>query len=243
MHTQCRSIELLAQAQRLGVINPLALPKEERSMCWYRALLLALLALLSLAACGVDSPPSGAVPVAPTRIVLTEPIRSDIPTPPTHATAPAPIAAPTIAPESTISTPPPYATASPALIISPAGSGVSGVATVGSSGAAGSQVTPTALKGPVTITIQDNQQTLALTVGQIFTLDLGAVFTWDIQIGDPQIIARVADPNATDGAPQRYRALAPGQTELRATGDPRCRRAQPACMLPSIVFHLTIIVT
>jgi len=93
------------------------------------------------------------------------------------------------------------------------------------------------------ITVKDNQQTLALTVGQIFTLDLGAVFTWDIQIGDPQIIARVADPNATDGAPQRYRALAPGQTELRATGDPRCRRAQPACMLPSIVFHLTIIVT
>lgn len=98
------------------------------------------------------------------------------------------------------------------------------------------------MKGPVTITVKDNQQTLALTEGEIFTLDLGALLTWEVQIGDQQIIARVPDPNATDGAPQRYRALAPGQTELRATGDPRCRRAQPACMMPSISFHLTIIV-
>jgi hypothetical protein len=235
-------MELLVQAQRLGVIGPLALPKEELSMRWYRALLLALLAMFGLVACGVNSLPSGALSVAPTLIGSTEPTRSNLPTPPTHATAPAPTSAPTIAPESTIPTPPPYATAAPAPIISPAGSGVSGVTTVGSSGTAGSQVTPTALKGPVTITLKDNQQTLALTVGEIFTLDLGAVFTWDVQIGDQQMIARVPDPNATDSAPQRYRAFAPGQTELRATGDPRCRRAQPACMLPSIVFHLTIIV-
>jgi len=116
------------------------------------------------------------------------------------------------------------------------------VATAGTMGTAGSEVTPSPLTGPVTITVKDNQQTLNLRVGDSFTLDLGALFIWDVQIGDQQIIARVSDQHATDGAPQRYKAFAPGQTALRATGDPRCRRAQPACMAPSISFHLTIIV-
>jgi hypothetical protein len=203
-------------------------------------MLLALLAVLGLAACGVSNAPTGTLPVAPTLIVSTQPIRSDIPTPPPYATAPAPTSAPTVASESNIPTPPPYATVSPAPIIPTAGSGVSGVAVVGPRFTDGPEETATPLNGPVTITIKDNQQTLALTVGEIFTLDLGALFTWEVQIGDQQIIARVPDPNATDGAPQRYRALAPGRTELRATGDPRCRRAQPACMMPSILFHLTI---
>jgi hypothetical protein len=207
-----------------------------------RATLAALFVVFNLAACGVVNAPTGASPASPTPMAPTRPISGDSPTPPTHATAPAPTAAPTVAPESTIPTPPPDATTAPAPIISPAGSGVSGVATVGSNGTSGSQVTPTALKGPVTITVKDNQQTLDLTVGDSFTLDLGAALTWDVQIGDQQIIARVPDPNATDGAPQRYKALAPGRTELRATGDPRCRHVQPACMMPSILFRLTIIV-
>jgi hypothetical protein len=104
------------------------------------------------------------------------------------------------------------------------------------------QLTPTPLQGPATIGIQDNQQTVYLAVGDTFQLKLGEQPTWTVQIENEQIVARVRE-TATDSATQGvYKALTAGQTTLTATGEPACRQSRPACMLPSLLFRLTIVV-
>jgi hypothetical protein len=102
-------------------------------------------------------------------------------------------------------------------------------------------VTPTPLVGPRTIAIQDNQQTLELAVGDRFEVQLGNPIIWTVAVGDEQVIARTS--NAVDANSQGiYQALAPGETMLTAQGEAPCRRSQPACMLPDMLFQLKVVV-
>jgi hypothetical protein len=91
-----------------------------------------------------------------------------------------------------------------------------------------------------TITLANNEQTLALKVGGRFLLDLGAGFDWNIQIGDSSIVSRVPNIMVIKGAQGIYEARTTGSTTLTATGDPLCRKAVPQCAAPSRLFTLNI---
>jgi len=115
-------------------------------------------------------------------------------------------------------------------------------ATVGPAVTSGPVMTPTALHGPVTITSGDNLQTLYLAVGETFVLKLGAPMDWHVRVGDERIVAPIPNAVLAEGAQGVYKALAAGQTELLADGAASCRKAHPPCMMPDIVFRLTIVV-
>jgi len=131
--------------------------------------------------------------------------------------------------------------------IAPGGAGAAEIIVTGSTsvpneaGTAANNNTPTPLMGGRTIGLGDQQQTLQLSVGEAFELKLGSGMDWSIQITDPQIVARMPG-DTTDDSQGVYQALARGGTVLTATGDPTCRKSQPACMMPSIAFTLNIVV-
>jgi hypothetical protein len=91
-----------------------------------------------------------------------------------------------------------------------------------------------------TITLANNEETLALKVGGRFLLDLGAGYDWNIQIGDSSIVSRVPNIMVIKGAQGIYEAHKTGSTALTATGDPLCRKAVPQCAAPSRLFTLKI---
>jgi len=127
-------------------------------------------------------------------------------------------------------------------------SGVQVITAIAQGGAVSSAVTvgpaltPTPLRGPASITLQDNNQTLRLVVGDNFELKLGGEWNWQVTIGDEGVVAQVPDAEVAKEAQGVYKALAQGQAELTADGDPVCRQSRPPCMLPSILFRLTVIV-
>lgn len=100
--------------------------------------------------------------------------------------------------------------------------------------------TPTPIQGPATIGMQDNQQTLYLSVGDTFTLALGSPMQWNVTLADERIVAR--ESGAVGDTQRTYKALASGETTLTAQGEAPCRQSQPACMLPDILFQITIVV-
>jgi hypothetical protein len=115
-------------------------------------------------------------------------------------------------------------------------------ATVGPAVTLGPVMTPTALHGPVTITSDDNLQTLHLAVGETFVLKLGAPMDWHVRVGDERIVAPIPNAALPVGTQGVYKALAAGQTELLADGEAPCRKAHPPCMIPDMLFRLTIVV-
>ncbi len=131
--------------------------------------------------------------------------------------------------------------------VAPGGVGTAQIIVTGSTtvpneaGTAANNNTPTPLMGGRTIGLGDQQQTLLLSVGETFELKLGSGMDWTIEIADAQIVARMAG-DTTDDSQGVYQALARGTTMLVATGDPTCRKSQPACMMPSIAFTLNIVV-
>jgi len=131
--------------------------------------------------------------------------------------------------------------------VAPGGAGTGQIIVAGSTSApsgastVANNNTPTPLIGGRIIGLGDQQQTLQLSVGETFELRLGAGMDWSIQIADAQIVARMPG-ETTDDSQGVYQALARGATMLIATGDPTCRKSQPACMMPSIAFTLNIVV-
>ena len=96
--------------------------------------------------------------------------------------------------------------------------------------------------GGITLTLDNNGQTLVLQKGQRFLLKLDEAYDWQITIADPNRISRVKNVMVIKGAQGLYEALAVGKTELTAQGDPLCRSQKPACARPSLLFSQTITV-
>ncbi len=96
--------------------------------------------------------------------------------------------------------------------------------------------------GGIIITLDNQGQTINMTVGQSFLLKLGDNYTWDIVVSDDAVISRVRNIAVVQGAQGIYDANQAGTATLTATGDPVCRQAQPACAMPSIQFVLTVVV-
>jgi hypothetical protein len=102
--------------------------------------------------------------------------------------------------------------------------------------------TDAADNGELTVTLDDQGKTISLMVGQTFLLKLGEDNTWDITVGNEEVIYRVRNIAVIRGAQGMYSANTPGQTTLTATGDPLCRQSKPACAKPSIQFSVTLVV-
>ena len=66
----------------------------------------------------------------------------------------------------------------------------------------------------LSITPADNGQTITLTMGQTFLLNLGADRNWDVQIANQSIVSRVVTITVIRGAQGVYEARAAGETKL-----------------------------
>jgi len=93
------------------------------------------------------------------------------------------------------------------------------------------------------ITLADNGKTFLVHPGESFLLNLGMdSYDWTVNIDDQNVISREKNVMAIRGAQGVYQAASPGQAVLSAVGDPLCRKLKPACMAPSIMFTVTVIV-
>ena len=94
----------------------------------------------------------------------------------------------------------------------------------------------------IIITLDNQGQTINMTVGQNFLLKLGEDYTWDVTVSDENVLSRVRNIAVVRGAQGIYDANQAGTATLTAAGDPVCRQAQPACGAPSIQFVITVVV-
>ena len=93
------------------------------------------------------------------------------------------------------------------------------------------------------ITLGDNGKTYTLQKGESVLLNLGMdSYNWTITIDNQNVLSRVRNIMVIRGAQGVYQANSPGKSVLSAEGDPLCRNSTPACMAPSIMFTVTIIV-
>jgi hypothetical protein len=100
----------------------------------------------------------------------------------------------------------------------------------------------TAVGVSVTVTLADNGRTISLQTGQRASVSLGDDFDWTVQVEDPSILSRITGVAVVAGAQVFYQANRAGQTTLIASGDPACRKAQPACAQASRTLRVTIVV-
>jgi ABC-type transport system substrate-binding protein len=132
------------------------------------------------------------------------------------------------APGSANSAPPEVATTLPENIVPP-----------------GTDVTslPPAVQTPSTITMADKGKTFTFHVGDSFLLNLGGnVYDWTVTVDNQDVIALKMGVMVIRGAQGIFDALIPGTAILTATGDPLCRKSKPPCMMPTILFRITVIV-
>ncbi|MCL5110700.1 MAG: hypothetical protein M1401_17925 [Chloroflexi bacterium] len=101
--------------------------------------------------------------------------------------------------------------------------------------------TPAAAEGR-SVTLADDGRTIDMRVGERFLLALGEGYDWTVDIADPSVLSRVVNVLTVRGSQGLYEAHRAGTTALTATGDPPCRRAQPACAAPSRLFQVTVVV-
>lgn len=102
---------------------------------------------------------------------------------------------------------------------------------------------PTQATLPNSITLADNGTTLSMAVGQDFLLNLGGdTFEWTVDIDTQDVLSRVKNVMVIRGAQGIYEGVGRGNAVLTAQGDPRCRSSVPPCMMPSILFRITIVV-
>ena len=90
-----------------------------------------------------------------------------------------------------------------------------------------------------TITFNDNGRTFTYPVGDSFTLKLGASYDWEITLGEQAVLSFKAGDDDVQGT---LEALQPGTVLLTAIGSPKCLQSNPPCMMPTVLFNVTLIV-
>ena len=94
-----------------------------------------------------------------------------------------------------------------------------------------------------TITINDNGRTVKLKAGDTFLLNLGSdIYDWEVSIDHQDVLHLKMGILVIQGAQGLYEGLSPGTATLSASGNPHCLNSKPACMMPSILFSITVIV-
>ncbi len=154
------------------------------------------------------APPAATAPAAPTSAPLTP---TPVPTvqPPATPVSPAATDTPSVPPIPTADLASPTVVASPGAVGTPPGS--------------------------LRVTQADNGHTISLRVGQTFLVALGNTLDWNVTVADPTIVSRVVNVLVVRGAQGLYRANAPGQTTLTATGRPICAPGQACPMFIQLV--------
>lgn len=83
-------------------------------------------------------------------------------------------------------------------------------------------------------TIMDNGKTFYMKVGDILKLKLDWSYDWSTtSVSNTSVIAGVQDG---------YTALSSGAATLTTYGNPKCYSSTPPCLVPSIMFTVTVIV-
>lgn len=96
--------------------------------------------------------------------------------------------------------------------------------------------------GLLAITQADNGTTVNLPAGMQVLLALDGNDDWTVTVDDQTILTPVVGAVAPSGTQGVYAASQPGQTTLAAIGEPPCRKAQPACLAPTLLFRVQIVV-
>jgi len=89
---------------------------------------------------------------------------------------------------------------------------------------------------PVTLdsTMADKGKTFVMNIGDMIRIKLDYGYCWStISDFNPAILVGAADG---------YLAFASGPSTLTMTGDPTCHSFTPPCVMPSIMFSITVIV-
>ena len=94
-----------------------------------------------------------------------------------------------------------------------------------------------------TIGQEQSGETINMLIGERIQLLLGDGYIWSLLFSDDRIMRILnPQPGADDAPIFILEAQHPGQTELQAIGDPKCRQVKPPCGMPSVLFTLKIIV-
>lgn len=93
---------------------------------------------------------------------------------------------------------------------------------------------------PITVTLENNNQTIEIKTGQTFLLKLGDERMWNIDIDNGDVVSRVKNIAVIKGAQGVYEAKMPGSATLSASGDLPCREEVPPCEAPTILFKIQI---
>ena len=93
---------------------------------------------------------------------------------------------------------------------------------------------------PITVTQENNNQTIELKTGQTFLLKLGEEHMWNVEIDNDDVVSRVKNIAVIRGAQGVYEAKMPGSVTLSAAGDLPCREEVPPCEAPTILFKIQI---
>jgi len=93
-----------------------------------------------------------------------------------------------------------------------------------------------------TITQADQGTTVNLVAGTQALLALDSGHDWVVTVEDEAVLTPVVGAAVPPGAQGVYMASQPGQTTLTAVGEPLCRKAQPPCGAPTILFRALIAV-
>ena len=103
--------------------------------------------------------------------------------------------------------------------------------------------TPVILQQPEAVTLEDEGKMVSMKVGDRFLLNLGTdTYEWTLAIDDQAVLSRVKNVMTIQGSQGLYQALKVGTTQLHADGNPLCAQAKPACMMPSRLFTITVLI-
>jgi hypothetical protein len=97
-------------------------------------------------------------------------------------------------------------------------------------------------RSPKVITMEDNQGTIVLQAGDELVLSLKPGYDWTLEIADDAILESVERQDSLNNGEGYFVALKPGKTELIASGDAPCRKVEPPCAMPSLLFRIQVIV-
>ena len=121
------------------------------------------------------------------------------------------------------------------------GGGAVGLPSATADSGPGSASTSTLPAGGVTLS--ENGKTFVMHVGESFLLNLGVdVYDWSPEVDNQNVIHREMGMMVIRGAQGVYIAQNPGTAILTASGNPLCQQSKPPCMMPSILFSITVIV-
>jgi hypothetical protein len=98
------------------------------------------------------------------------------------------------------------------------------------------------VNGVKTLTNADNGMMVNLPTGTQVILALDGDHDWTVTVEDQTVLTPVPGAAAPSGAQGIYTASKPGQTTLIAVGEPSCRKAQPPCDAPTVLFRVGIAV-